>query len=246
LVLTIPFFYLEIPIQCLYERARPRKYQTETRKKQKQGIALTFRQTIGAAAIAIATFGCGAAHAATMYDYTFNGSNSYGSFSATVSLFTEGGQAISGGGSITGGGLTGPQSLTLVTLSSPGVQNDGGGLLGYSSIGGADWFDAGTAVPIDTDGLIFAMGPGPVGNQTSQQFDVFNNGDDTYGAAFFGSANPGIAPHYYEIGDPVSVSLTTSEVPVPEPATWAMFILGLFGIGFMVRGARRKEVAATA
>ncbi len=89
------------------------------------------------------------------------------------------------------------------------------------------------------------MGPGPVGYETSQQFDVYNNGDNTYDAAFFGAANEGIAPLYWEYNDPVSVSLTTSEVPVPEPATWAMLVLGLFGIGFMAR-TRRKEAVAVA
>ena len=90
------------------------------------------------------------------------------------------------------------------------------------------------------------MGPGPVGYGTSQQFDVYNNGDDTYSAGFFGTAAAGIAPSYWEYNDPVNVSLTTSEVPVPEPATWAMFFLGLFGIGFMVRSARRKEAVVVA
>lgn len=40
--------------------------------------------------------------------------------------------------------------------------------------------------------------------------------------------------------DNVSVSA------VPEPATWAMLVLGLFGIGFMARGSRRKHVVAAA
>jgi hypothetical protein len=215
-------------------------------RKQKRGVALTFRQTVGAATIALATLGCSTAYAGTIYNYSFDGSNSDGSYTATVSLFTQGGQALSGGGSITGGGLSGTQSLTLVTLSSPGAQNDGGGRLGYSSAGGTDWFGADTVIPIDVNGLIFAMGPGPVGNETSQQFDVYNNGDNTYDAAFFGAANEGIAPLYWEYNDPVSVSLTTSEVPVPEPATWAMLVLGLFGIGLMARCARRREAVAVA
>ncbi len=33
---------------------------------------------------------------------------------------------------------------------------------------------------------------------------------------------------------------------VPEPATWAMMLLGFFGLGTMVRGARRRNLAAAA
>jgi hypothetical protein len=32
--------------------------------------------------------------------------------------------------------------------------------------------------------------------------------------------------------------------PIPEPATWAMFLVGFGGVGFMMRGARRKDAAA--
>ena len=32
---------------------------------------------------------------------------------------------------------------------------------------------------------------------------------------------------------------------VPEPATWAMFLVGFGGIGFMLRNARRKGAAVT-
>jgi hypothetical protein len=31
---------------------------------------------------------------------------------------------------------------------------------------------------------------------------------------------------------------------VPEPATWAMLLLGFFGVGSALRGARRKAALA--
>jgi hypothetical protein len=39
---------------------------------------------------------------------------------------------------------------------------------------------------------------------------------------------------------------STTISAAPEPATWAMLLLGFFGIGFMVRGARRKDDVAVA
>jgi hypothetical protein len=38
-------------------------------------------------------------------------------------------------------------------------------------------------------------------------------------------------------------SLVSNVSAVPEPATWAMLLLGFFGIGFMMRDARRKKGA---
>jgi hypothetical protein len=42
--------------------------------------------------------------------------------------------------------------------------------------------------------------------------------------------------------DDVSAGLYTA---VPEPATWAMFLIGFGGIGFMMRSSRRKGAVAT-
>lgn len=187
------------------------------------------------------TLGLGTAFAGPIYNYTFTGANSAGAYTATVSLNTSGGQAISGTGSLTGVGFTGPQSLTLVTLSSPGVEIEGGGFLGYRSNDGTDWTGADTAVPIDTSGLIFALG-GPVGFGTSQQFDVYDAGGGVFNAGFFGKAIPGSAPTFWEYNQPVSVSYTVNAVP--EPATWAMLLTGLVGFGFMMRRGRRKQAVA--
>jgi hypothetical protein len=45
------------------------------------------------------------------------------------------------------------------------------------------------------------------------------------------------------VGTGVSTGVSSS---VPEPATWAMLLLGLFGVGFVVRDARRKNAAIVA
>ena len=88
-----------------WERAKQRSYlQGISNRGTKKRIVLKFRQTFGAAVFALTTLGWSTADAGVIYNYSFDGSNSHGSYSATVSLFSQGGQVISGSGSITGGG----------------------------------------------------------------------------------------------------------------------------------------------
>lgn len=108
--------------------------------------------------------------------------------------------------------------------------------MGYRSNDGTDWFDADTVVPIDENGIIFAIGPKPVGFGTSQQFDVYSVGGDAFDVGIFGAAQAGVAPHYYSYNDPATVSYTTG---VPEPSTWAMMLLGFVGLGYA--GYRRAR-----
>jgi hypothetical protein len=46
--------------------------------------------------------------------------------------------------------------------------------------------------------------------------------------------------------DPDLTAQTLTITAVPEPATWAMMLLGFLGVGFVIRGARRKVVPAVA
>jgi hypothetical protein len=43
-----------------------------------------------------------------------------------------------------------------------------------------------------------------------------------------------------------STGFNATITAVPEPATWAMLLLGFFGVGLMMRGTRRQDAAAVA
>jgi hypothetical protein len=202
---------------------------------------MKLKPAISTVAFGLAVFFASHAEAAVVI-YNLTGDVNGDSYAAHVSLDVSDGNAISGTGTITGAGLTGTESLTLITLASPGVENDGGGLLGYRSNDGTDWFDADTAVPIDANGLIFAIGPNPVGFGTSQQFDVYNVGGNNYDAGFFGKSMAGVAPAYYSYNDPVSLTVSA----VPEPATWAAMLFGFGLVGAAIRRTRAKQMIWTA
>ncbi len=66
------------------------------------------------------------AAADTIYDWNYTD----GTLSAMGTLDVDAGQAVSGTGTVTttNGALSAPESLTLVTLATPGVDNTGGGI----------------------------------------------------------------------------------------------------------------------
>jgi hypothetical protein len=68
--------------------------------------------------------------------------------------------------------------------------------------------------------------------------------------------------NFVSSGAPVTLTFQSEDIPatnpwgpvvsdvsvaaVPEPATWAMMLVGFFGVGFMIRGSRRKDALAVA
>jgi PEP-CTERM motif len=102
------------------------------------------------------------------------------------------------------------------------------------------------------------------GNITSWSFSLFSS---THASQAYSSSTPfdvalsgGVYDYIYSrpgdsgangvpieeaaVNRPGSWTVTGAASAVPEPATWAMLLLGLFGVGFMMRGARRKDAVA--
>jgi hypothetical protein len=175
-----------------------------------------------------------AANAASV-NYDFSGLTPLGgAYTAQFNLDVVGGQAVSGTGFITGVNGATTEALTLITLATQGVENDGGGLLGYRFNDGTDIFDADTAAPIDSNGLVFAIGPNAPQSGQDAGFAIWDNGGGNF-QTFFASKGTVDAQQLFGSGTAVGGA-------VPEPASWAVMLVGFGGLGVAMR-SRRKQAA---
>jgi len=186
------------------------------------------KMTLIAAGFAAAAISAPLAANAVTYDF-----NSLGNYSGSFSLDVSGGFATDGSGTINIPGDA-PEALTLVTSATPGVY--GGDIFGSN---GGDNLEFDNAVPIDSIGYVFAIGPaGDLNRDTNALITFYSNGDGTDGAALFGFVNG--TRYYQNSGEPVTLTATSA---APEPGTWALMFGGLAMIGGMLRiaNARRRE-----
>ncbi len=159
----------------------------------------------------------GVAHATLVtFDFSADG------LTASGTLVVSGTQAISGTGTITGPALGGTQTLTLVTLATPGVHNLGGGNLSYRFGGGTDligdtYIDYTASPIVDDNGLVFLVG-GP--NDTG--FNLWSDSPTAYTGFVASNTLYNAYNGTMTAQDPPS--------PAPEPASLALFGAGLFGL----------------
>jgi hypothetical protein len=96
-----------------------------------------------------------------------------------------------------------------------------------SATGGGSWFGA-------ADWLYFGIGP----SYGFLELDIAAPAAGSPDLDTDASVSNGAAVRYAIVPSDAAI------VPVPEPATWAIMLLGVFGMGAVLRGARRKPLAA--
>ena len=144
-------------------------------------------------------------------------------YTGTLSLDVNGGQAVSGTGTLSILGLKNAP-IVLITASTPGASGYPDNLLGYRANDGTDYFDLDQAYPISTNGLLFAVGTTTAQWGLDPQFAIWSEGTG-YAAAFTGNVG---GTEYYNLQGSAMASATGA---VPEPSTWAMFGIGFAGLG---------------
>ena len=196
------------------------------------------RLAVAAAVIGGAALAVPAANANAIYN--FSGDFGPPAFTASVSLDVVGGQALSGTGTITFGANT--FALTLITLTTDGGNGNYHGQTGFRDNHGTDIFNGDTTVPIDTNGLIFAISDNPLWGQDAL-FAAWDNGGGNLGFLISGTLT-GVFNEYYKIAvGSGEIALTGSEnSQTPLPAALPLFATGLGALGLI--GWRRKRKAA--
>jgi hypothetical protein len=199
---------------------------------------LMSRLAVAAAVIVGATLGVPAANANVIYN--FGGDFGPPAFTAAVSLNVVGGQALSGTGTITFGANN--FDLTLITLTTDGGNGNYGGQTGFRDNHGTDIFGGDTAIPVDGNGLIFAISNNPLRGQDAL-FAAWDNGGGTF-AFLISGALTDVFDVWYKTSVGTGIALEGGNLSeTPLPAALPLFATGLGALGLLARRRKRKAQA---
>jgi hypothetical protein len=119
------------------------------------------------------------------------------------------------------------------------TQNDNDAWVSYANLAGLFTSPSPTAVPLNSSlwALLNANDWNVSGNMTSP-YSTSLNSTGLYGNAWLiGAANPN--PDYRDDGFKLSSIVVNPSPSVPEPATWAMILMGFGAAGYSMRRTRK-------
>jgi hypothetical protein len=159
---------------------------------------------------------------------------SAGAYTGTLNLDVDNGMVTAATGTLSIAGLTDAQ-LGLVTTSTPGNNPDQAPRypIGFRANDGTDLIGADLNYPLDQGGLLFTVGSDTPVRGEYPLINFYNNGTNDV-VLFTGLVN---GTEYYAQSGSLNITEASSGA-VPEPASWAMMILGVGAVGYAMR--RRK------
>jgi hypothetical protein len=199
------------------------------------------KRIFAAIAMAAAMTVSSAANAAVTINF-----DGYAPLSFNSTLLTQGFKFETSGGFLTPGPAdadpTGSAMAALLPGATVRVSLIDGGTFDVLSLAMADRLNIGAGGPVD---FLFSNGNSLTRNiNFSSGLQTFALGPQTGLSWFEFRARPASLLAGFAQFDNLVVDNITAAVP--EPATWAMMILGFFGLGTMVRRSRRQGAPAAA
>ena len=173
--------------------------------------------------------------------FSFSGiAGDAGAFSGTLDLDITGGLVTSGKGTVSVLDFLNSPIAMITTATPYNIATAGPQYpVGFRANDGTDLYGADQNFPLDIGGLLFAIGTDTPSFGANPLINLYSD-NGNLGSVFTGRDGSGVE-HYVQFG---SLQLAEITAAVPEPATWAVMMLG-FGVVAGAMRYRRNSVSVS-